>query len=212
MKLPKIDFKNKWNITLLLLVAAVAVIGGVLTDKWISGRQPDPLKQRRLDESLGLAERTGITGDLALQVHPVNLTVKSGDPIKVTLTLINNSRRDMTLNRWLTPAPTAFESNQLPMKQVVKMADRPVGYRGNIVLYPSHEREDFMRLESGKTHSFEADLTKGPENGRWNISTPGKYSIELWYETYLTGKYSGVHAWTGMTNHVIVRVTVLPRK
>ena len=212
MKLPKMDFKNKWNMALILSVIVAAILGGVYTERWISKRQPDPLKQQRLDETLGLAERTGITGDLALQVRPVNLTVKSGDPIKVRFTLINNSKQDMTLNGWLIPAPASYENNQLPMKQIVKRSNQLVGYRGNIVLFPSHERKDFMQLAARKTYTFDANLSKGPDDGRWNISTPGKYSIELWYATYLTGRYSRVRAWTGMTNHVIVKVTVLPRK
>ncbi|MHB1458534.1 MAG: hypothetical protein ACYC0V_16620 [Armatimonadota bacterium] len=212
MKLPKIDFKNKWNIVMILVLAAVAILSGIFTDRWISSRQPDPIRQQRLDETLGLAERTGITGELALQVNPVNLTAKSGDPINVRLTLKNNSKRNMTISKWLTPAPAAYENNQLPMKQIVKASNKPVGYRGNIVLFLSHKKKDFMRLTSGQSYSFDVDLTKGPDDGRWNMSTPGKYSVELWYETYLTGKYSGVRAWTGMTNHVVVKVTVLPGK
>lgn len=212
MKSLKMHLENKWNIVLILLVVTAAILGGVYTGKWISSRQPDPVKQQRLDESLGLAERTGITGDLALQVYPVNLTVKSGDPIKVSLSLKNNSKQDMILNKWLTPAPASYENNQLPMKQIVKSSNKFVGYRGNIILFPPHNKQDFVKLSSGNTYTFFADLVKGPDDGRWNISTPGRYSVELWYETYLTGQYSGVHAWTGMTNHVIVKVTVLPRK
>lgn len=216
MKLLKINLKNKWNIALILLVVITAGIGGVFTGDWMYSRnQKVVMKQQRLDESLGLAERTGITGDLALQVKPINLTVKSGDPLRVNLTLINKSKQSMMLNEWFTPAPASYDNNQIPFKQIVKSLNKPmryVGYTGNIVLFPPHAKKDFMQLAAGQTHSFDVDLAKGPNDGRWNISAPGKYSIELWYETYLTGKYSGVNAWTGMTNHVIVKVTVLPRK
>lgn len=207
-----IDLKNRWNIVLILAVITAACIGGIMTGNKIADVRAAVGKQQQIDETLGLAQRTGITSELTLQVNPVRITAKSGDPMKISLTLGNTSKKPILLNGWLTPAPAFYESNQLPFKQAVTISGREIGYRGNIILYPPHKKSEFIRLDPGKTYTVNVDVTRGPDDGRWNISTPGTYTIELWYETYLTGKYSGVRAWTGMTNHIVVKATALPRK
>lgn len=161
-----------------------------------------------MDEYTGLGDRTGIAGDLALFVQPMRLSIKPGQPVKVRLVLTNKGKRPMFLSKRLSPAPAAYESNQLPLKVTVTRNGLPVEYRGDPVLYPPHTKRDFFRLDPGRSRHLTVDLSAGPQGGRWDMSAPGEYVVEAWYETYLTGRYIGVNAWTGMSNHVVLQVTV----
>jgi hypothetical protein len=199
-----------WKIGLVILVVAVAGVGGVLTGNRLADKRAVVDEGRRLDEDIGLGERTGLTGALDLQVAPTSLNVASGQPAKVNLTLTNKTDRPLTLNGWLNPAPADFISNQIPFKMMVTRAGSKVAFRGNPVLYPPHEKKDFFQLRPGARKVIPVDLSELHGIGRWDMSAPGEYAVELWYETYLTGRYVGISAWTGMTNHVIVRVTVRP--
>lgn len=191
-----------------VLLAAIAGAGGVMTGNWWAETRGGSEEDRRLDEYLGLGERTGFTGDLQLRVEPVMLTVRPGDPIVVNLILVNEGDRTLVINKWFTPAPAHFDSNQLPFKVKVTSGTESVHYVGNAVLLPPHTKDDFVRLRPGERKEIPTDLSTGPQGGRWELTAPGVYLIEVWYETYLTGRYIGVKAWTGMTNHVVVQVTV----
>jgi hypothetical protein len=196
------------TLALILLVAILAAVGGIIAGNWIFRRHAAAQESARLDEYVGLAEHTGLAGELDLQVNPVSLTVPPGKPAKVMLTLTNRTTRPMTLNGWLTPAPALYQSNQLPFKVQITKNGRPVRYTGNSVLYPPHTKKDFFVLQPGQSKQIVTDLSRGTDDGKWDMSKPGVYTAEAWYETYLTGRYIGVHAWTGMTNHVIVKIIV----
>ena len=198
----------KYVLVLLALIAAGA--GGVWTGNRLADRRASLEDEIRMDEYLGLGTRTGLTTEVALLVDPLSLTVRPGRQVKVNLTLVNRSRRKVKLNGWLTPAPADFESNQLPFKVIVTREGSRVGYRGNAVLFPPHTKKDFFTLRPGGRRVIPVDLSRGPNNGRWDMSATGDYTFEVWYESYLTGRYVGVRhgGLTGMTNHVIVKVTV----
>ena len=196
------------TLVLVLLVTAIAAVGGIVAGNWIFRGRAAAQEFARLDEYVGLSERTGLTGELDLQVSPVSLTVAPGKSAKVTLTLTNRTTRPMTLNGWLTPAPALFQSNQLPFKVQITQNGKPVRYTGNLVLYPPHTKKDFFVLRPGQSRQIVTDLSRGTDGGKWDLSKPGVYTAEAWHESYLTGRYIGVHAWTGMTNHVIVKITV----
>ncbi len=189
-------------------MAIIAAAAGIYAGNWIFRRHAAAQESARLDEYVGLGEHTAMTGELDLAVSPVSLTTSPGGPAKVALTLTNRTSRPLILNAWLTPAPAAFQSNQLPFKVRISMNGKPVRYTGNPVLYPPHKKKDFFTLGPGQSRQLTVDLSRGPDGGKWDISKPGVYTAEVWYETYLTGQYIGVHAWTGMTNHVITRITV----
>ena len=196
---------------ILVLLALIAVgAGGIWTGNRLADRRAALEDEIRMDEYLGLGTRTGLTTDVALLVDPLSLTVRPNQQVKVNLTLVNRGRRKVRLNGWLTPAPAGFESNQLPFKVIVTSNGRRVRYRGNAVLFPPHTKKDFFTLRPGERRVIPVDLSRGPNNGRWDISAPGDYTFEVWYETYLTGRYIGVRhgVLTGMTNHVIVKVAV----
>ena len=77
------------------------------------------------------------------------------------------------------------------------------------VLRTAAQKQDFRKLGPGRSLDITVgDLSEPARIGVWDMSSPGVYNVEIWYETYLTGRYIGVHAWTGMTNHVVVQVTV----
>ncbi len=204
----KFDLKNRSNLALLAIVIVIACIAGIYTGNSLSNRYNESLKQRDIDEIIGLGERTGMSGDLALQVNPVNIKVKAGDPINIELALKNNTKKSIKLNNRLIPAPAYYKSNQLPIKQIVKLNGKQIAYKGNIVIYSPQTKKDFITLKPGETYKTTIDVRYGPEKGFWNMLTPGVYTIELWYETYLTGKYIGIKAWTGMTNHVVIKATI----
>jgi len=204
--------KRRFRLGLILLILVVAVVTGILTGNWLADARAVLDERRRVDEHLGLGERTGLTGEIALLVDPMKLAVRAGEPVKVNLTLTNKGKEPVTLNGWFTPAPSEFESNQLPFKVIVSALGRRVEYRGDPVLFPPHTKKDFVTLGAGESKVIAMDLSRGPGSGRWDLSAPGVYKFEVWYETYLTGRYVGVNAWTGMTNHVIVEVTVQPRE
>ena len=191
-----------------LVIVIVAAVLGIKTARWITQRRAVAEEGRRVDEYLGLGARTGMTGDLELQVNPLSLTIRSGQPAKVRLALINHTRKAMRLNSWLTPAPSFFDSNQFPFRIKMSAAGRAVTYNGGVSLPPPHTRKDFFVLRPGEARTIEMDVSHGPEGGVWDISRPGVYAAEIWYQTYVTGRWIGVNAWTGMTNHVIVRITV----
>lgn len=197
----------RWHAVILLTLMAAGVCG-VLAGNWWADRRAAYEEGRRVDEHLGLGTRTGLTGDLALEVEPVSLRTVSGGEVKVTLTLRNTGRKPLVLSSWLTPAPRDFSGNQLPLKVAVTRDGHRVAYQGQAVLHPPHEKKDFITLRPGERKSISVDLSRGPDNGRWDTSVPGNYSYEVWYETYLSGRYVGVNAWTGMTNHVIVKAAV----
>ena len=191
-----------------LVIVIVAAVLGILAGRWFVHRHAVAEEARRVDEYLGLGPRTGMTGDLELQVIPLSLTVRSGQPAKVKLALINHTQRTMRLNGWLTPAPSFFDSNQFPFRTKMSVSGRGVMYKGGVILPPPHTKRDFFLLRPGETRTIEMDVSRGPERGAWDISRPGVYTAEIWYQTYLSGRWIGVNAWTGMTNHVIVRITV----
>lgn len=194
---------------LALLVMILAAVAGIRTGNWIVHRRAVAEEARRVDEYVGLGERTGLTGELELQVEPRSMTVAAGQPIKIEIALINRTPKTIRLNSWLSQAPAEFRSNQLPFKVIVTKAGKPVAFQGNIPLFPPHTKRDFRELGPGQSLPIEvADLSKSVKIGKWDMSSPGVYRVEIWYETYLTGRYIGVQAWTGMTNHVVVQVTV----
>ena len=208
------DYGLKFGLVLLVLVIAAAAgvfFGNRCADRWAQRRAATE-RLRRMDESVGLGPRTGLTGELELQVSSVKLAVYPGRPINIRLTLTNRTSKPMILNGWLTPAPVGLDSNQLPFKLVVSRAGQKVAFRGNAVLFPPHAKKDFFKLDPGQSREIPMELPRCPGIGGWDMSAPGDYSIEIWYETYLTGKYVGVDAWTGMTNHVVVQVTVYPQE
>lgn len=200
------------GLILFLLVLVAAGVGGVLVGDWWVDRRATLEESRRVDEYQGLGERTGLTGELALLVEPMSLSVYPGQPVKVNLTLTNKGTRAIMLNGWFTPTQADLESNQLPFKVRVSKSGQRVRYLGSAVLFPPHTKKDFFRLRPGESKTIPMDLSRGAGDGRWDMSTPGVYTVEVWYETYLSGRYIGVKAWTGLTNHVIVQVTVIPEK
>lgn len=202
------------NPLIYILVAVFLVaagVGGIRAGNWLSRRNAIREEGRRVDEYQGLGERTGLTGEVTLQVNPISMTVESGDRFSVSLTLTNKTSRTLLLNNWLTPAPTQFQSNQLPVKMVIRKSGREVRFFGQPKLLPLHKKKDFTAFGPGKSRVFRVEMTAVGGTGRWDIAEPGVYSVEIWYETYLSGKYIGVKAWNGMTNHVVVQVTVRPR-
>ena len=184
------------------------MVGGIYAGNAFSRRSATARDAARLDEYIGLGEHTAMTGELDLQVGSTTITTSSGKPAKVMLTLTNKTSRPMALNSWLAPAPETFQSNQLPIKVRITRNGKPVRFVGNSLLYPPHTKKDFFVLKPGKSKRFAVDVSRGPKEGAWDMAKPGAYTAEIWYETYLTGRYIGVHAWTGMTNHVIVKVAV----
>jgi len=192
---------------LILAILAFAGVAGVLVGNSLAGRDSVRDEAGRIDEYQGLGERTGLTGELALAVEPMSLAVQTGQPITVNLNLTNTTRKKMILNGWLTPVPAELNSNQMPIQVQVSREGRKVGFQGNSILLPPHTEDDFFVLEPGKSKVVQVDLSR-TASGVWNVREPGDYAFEVWYETYLTGKYVGVKAWTGMTNHVVVQVRV----
>ena len=202
--------RRRHRLGLMLLVVVVAGVVGILAGDWLADTRAALEERRRVDEYLGLGEHTGLAGEVELLVDPMSTTVRAGEPVKVSLILKNKGDRTVTLNGWLAPAPADFESNQLPFKTIVSKSERKVAYHGNAILYPPHTKKDVFALPPGESKTIAMDVSRCADGGRWDMSSPGVYVVELWYETYLTGRYLGVNAWTGMTNHVIVRVTVEP--
>lgn len=203
-----------------LLVAAVlivAAVAGLLVGNWVSARMDAGAGEREklaeIDEYQGLAERSGITGDLTLDVRPASQTVSPGEPIKLTVRLTNRGKRTFVLNAWIEPYPAMLGSNQLPLKVDIRLGRQTVSFHGDSVILAMHEKKDFFALRPGETRSTVIDLMKPASGrGRWDMSAPGTYEVALWYETYLSGKWIGVRAWTGMTNPFVVQVTVVPAK
>lgn len=199
---------NRRAVLLAAAVVTVAIALGMFSANWVLSHRKSSADLQRIDEYLGLGERTGLTGDLALQVDPLDLAVKPGEPAVVKLALKNTSRSTIYLNGWLQPTPSNLGDNQFPLKVSITQDDHPVRYEGNFTLPPPHGNRDFFALAPGAIRKIPVDISKSPGNGRWGMARPGSYNAEIWYETYLTGKYVGVRAWTGMTNHVIVHVKV----
>jgi len=200
--------KRNWLIIAGLVVTAVL---GILAGNWWINKHASSDKFISMDEYVGLGQRTGLTGDVELLVQPISLTVESGQPVNVNLTLINRTKKTLIMNGWLDSTPSEFKNNQFPIKVICSRNGRGVPYRGNVMLLPPHKKKDFFKLRPGEQKIITADLSRGPGDGRWDIASPGMYTFEVWYETYLTGRYIGVNAWTGMTNHAIVQVTVVPK-
>ena len=201
--------KRNWLIIAGLIVTAVL---GVMAGNWWADRHASSDKLIRMDEYVGLGPRTGLTGEVELLVQPTSLMIESGQPVNINLTLINRTKKTLVMNGWLVPTPSEFKNNQFPIKIVCSQNRRGVPYRGNITLLPPHKKKDFFNLQPGERKTVTFDLSRGPGDGRWDAAAPGVYTFEVWYETYLTGRYIGVDAWTGMTNHAIVLVTVAPKR
>ena len=197
-------------IVIAILLVAVG-IGGLKVGSWLSRRNAVQSEGRRVDEYEGLGERTGLTGEVTLLVSPMSLAVQSGDRFSLNLTLTNKTSKTLLLNDWFTPQPAKFDSNQSPIKMVVRRSGREVEFFGQPTLLPPHTRKDFIALKPGHSTTFPVEVSAAGRGGRWDMAEPGNYSVEIWYETYLSGKYIGVKAWNGMTNHVVVQVTVRPR-
>lgn len=202
---------NPLIFVLIAVLLAATAIGGVLAGNYLSRRNAVQAEGRRVDEYQGLGDRTGLTGEVTLLVKPLSITVESGDRFSVSLILTNKTSRTLLLNDWFTPAPAKFGSNQLPIKMIVRRSGQEVEFLGQPRLLPPHTRKDFMALAARESKTFPVEVTTAGGTGRWDMAEPGNYSVELWYETYLSGRYIGVKAWNGMTNHVVVQVTVRPR-
>jgi hypothetical protein len=195
----------------------ITAVAGLLAGNWVSARMDAHAREQEklaeIDEYQGLAQRSGITGDLALHVEPASQTVLLGAPINLTVRLTNRSKRRLMLNSWIEPYPAMLGSNQLPLKVDIRLQRQAVSYHGDSVILPLHKKSDFAPLNSGKSKSVVIDLMKPASGrGRWDMSAPGTYEVALWYETYLSGKWAGVNAWTGMTNPYVVQVTVVPAR
>jgi uncharacterized cupredoxin-like copper-binding protein len=195
-------------ILLAIGVAAVAIAFGMLFGNWVSNHRKSSADLQRVDEYLGLGERTGLTGNITLQVDPCNLEVKAGEPAKVRLILKNEGHSRAYLNGWLDPTPANLGNNQFPIKVSITRDKEKIHYQGNFLLPPPHSNKDFFTLDPGKSREISVDLSRCAGNGRWEMFSPGIYTVEVWYETYLTGRYIGINAWTGTTNHVIVQIKV----
>lgn len=210
-----LDFQDRrqiWRFGIILALLVVVGAIGVRMGNWLADSSAKSTRQREVDEYLGLGQRTGLTGELSLAVKSTRLVVYPGQPVAVELTLTNRSSKSLVLNDWFTPAPAVFESNQLPLKVNITRDGRRVPLHGSAVLYPPHTKKDFMKLRPGGSKSVKVELSGKDDIGKWDMSSPGTYTVDIWYETYLTGRYIGANAWTGMTNHVIVNVTVVPQK
>ena len=202
---------NPLVFVLIAVILLAAGVGGILVGNRLSNRSAIQEEGRRVDEYEGLGERTGLTGEVTLLVRPTSVTTESGDRFSVSLTLTNKTSGALLLNDWLTPAPAEFNSNQLPIKMIVSRSGHKVEFLGQPRLLPPHTRRDFIALKPGESKTFSVEVTTSGGMGRWEMAEPGDYSVEMWYETYLSGKYIGVKAWNGMTNHVIVKVAVRPK-
>lgn len=200
--------QNRQRTVLVIILLVIAAGAGILTGNWLSNTHKSSEDLAHLDEYIGVGKRTAIPGDLELTVNPVTLSVNHDDPIRVTLKLTNHSKQSMLLNNWFTPAPSDLRSNQMPFKVIVRGNGRNANYRGTMNILPPHKSGDFQTLDAGKSIDIPMELSQGSSAKGWDMSTPGLYSAEIWYETYLTGKYIGVNAWTGLTNHVVVQITV----
>ncbi len=200
--------------SLVAAVIIVAAVAGLLVGNIISARLDARARENerlaQIDEYQGLAQRSGITGDLVLDVDPPTQTVKPGGSVKCTVRLTNRSKRTMRLNSWIEPYPAMLGSNQIPLKVDIRMRRQPVTYHGDSIVLPPHTNEDFFMLRPGQGKSTTIDLSKPAGRGRWDFSTPGTYEVALWYETYLSGNWIGVKAWTGRTNPYVVQVVVGP--
>lgn len=196
----------RMRIALILLVLVIAAASGVMTGRWVVRGQDSPEDLIRMDEYLGLGERTGLAGKLLLRAEPSEYTVNADVPIRIKLVLTNSGKRSLTLNSWFQPAPADLRSNQLPIKVKIFKEGNKLPYHGNALLLTPHTKKDFFTLGPGKSRDIYVDLRSG--SNTWDMASPGLYTAEIWYETYLTGKYVGVDAWTGMTNHVVVQIQV----
>ncbi|MBP6963370.1 MAG: hypothetical protein KBC96_03080 [Armatimonadetes bacterium] len=197
---------------LMAVVVLVAAVAGWLASLWVSARLDAGADERRrmaeVDEYEGLGERSGIKNDLVLDVRPAAQSVASGAPIGLTVLLTNRGSRSIMLSSWVEPYPAILASNQLPLKVDIKRGGERTTYHGDAAVMPLHRKGDFLSVRPGETKSFAVEINKPGARGRWDMSAPGTYEIALWYETYLSGKYAGVRAWTGMTNPVVVTATV----
>jgi len=182
---------------------AIVATAGVKTGNWLFNIHKAPEGKDRIDEFLGLAQRTWPAKDLTLSVEPKNLTINAGEPIRFRITLSNPIDQTLMLNGWLTPEPSIFQSNQFPVKLNISKDGLAATYHGNAVVLPPHTNNDFFRLGPKQSKTIQLEVSKG-----WEMSASGLYTIEIWYETYLTGRYIGVNAWTGTTNRAVVQVQV----
>jgi hypothetical protein len=187
-----------------------AAFAGILTGGWLINRNNNAEKLMNLDEYVGLAQRTGLTGELSLSLNPVEIAINPSEPLRLNLSLTNSGSKSLVLNNWLTPAPAELRSNQLPFKVIVTRDGHPIHYNGTMSVLPPHRSNDFLILKPGQSQSIPMEISRGTGGRGWNMSVPGSYRVEVWYETYLTGKYIGMKAWSGMTNHVVAQVTVGP--
>lgn len=196
-------------------VVVVAALAGLLAGNRVSDRLDIRARERQklaqIDEYQGLAQRSGISGDVLLDVHPATQTIASGSPARLRVRLSNRSPHRLILNSWVEPYPALLASNQLPLKIDIKLRNQRISYHGDAVLRPLHDKKDFLALRPGESRSFAVDLSKPAGRGRWDMSEPGIYEVAVWYESYLSGKWIGVKAWTGMTNPVVVQVVVAPQ-
>lgn len=207
-----LDAARKRRYGLVAVAVAVAAGMGLLAGNWAGDRLDRHASERerlaQVDEYQGLAQRVGITGEVVLDVHPASQTIAPGTPAVLTVRLTNRSRKRIFLNSWVEPYPALLASNQLPLKVDIRLNRERISYHGDAVVRALHEKEDFVALRPGESRTVTIDLAKPAGRGRWDMSTPGVYEVALWYETYLSGKWVGVNAWTGMTNPVVVQVVI----
>ncbi len=201
----RIPVKTAMIAAVLVIIAAV---GGVFVGDLVSQKRVSTADSARADEFVGLGPRTGLTGELDLQVKPMTLSILPNKPTRVRLVFTNRSKAPLVLNNWLEALPSSFQTNQFPLKVIVTRNGRPVTHSGNAILRPPHTKRDFFVLESGSSREVEMDITRTAEGGTWDMSRPGAYKAEIWYENYLTGRYIGTRAWTGLSNHVVVQVHI----
>lgn len=208
---PEENQKREQTLKLILALAitVTALLLGSRVGEWFSDRRMNYESENRVDEYVGLGKRTGLTGQLTLDVTPREITVKSGDPIKVDVTFKNNSPNDILLSKELAPVPSYWDSSQFPLKLKITRNGKEITHSGNIVLLAEQDRNDFFTISGKQNKTVEVDLSQGPKGGKWNNTRPGTYRYEIWYETYRSGRAIGIKAWTGMTNHAVINVEVL---
>lgn len=124
-------------------------------------------------------QKTSATAETLETVMAVPATVKAGEPVPLTFTVLNHTGKEQEFCKWHTP----FEGFIAAFLDIKGSDGAAVAYRGAMakrIMPPPAEA--YIKIPAGDSVTVDIDLLKG-----YDLSKPGKYHI-----VYQAGGVSGL--------------------
>jgi peptidyl-Lys metalloendopeptidase len=126
----------------------------------------------------------GAAGRLESRIDMARTELRTGDDVRVRLTLRNTGDAPLALLRWATPVD-GIEDEIFEIER----NGEAVTYIGRHYKRPAPTRQDYLTIPAGAARAFDVELTAA-----WDFSQPGAYSVRYRTGAELDGRFVGVES------------------